>query len=157
MFPHTCHHRANSQTGYDARRPIYSVFDTCPFPLHVPFFQTTSGDPHQFLIGQVLNVVGLFGVVGLCACDQSESFECLLAMRKIESSGKMFPVIACFISCLSATLCFETRFGRPFSVIVMKASDSLISSWSKSRGFLGRPFEFPEVPFWNRVCFGGLP
>jgi hypothetical protein len=51
------------------------------------FFPTTSGDPHQFLVGQVFKVVVLPGVTGLLCRRQFGLFERLLVKIKINSSG----------------------------------------------------------------------
>lgn len=70
---------------YDS--PIHSVFDTCPFPLFCSVFQTTCGDPHQFLLGQVSNVVVLPGVVELAACHQADPIVRLLEKAKNRFEG----------------------------------------------------------------------
>jgi hypothetical protein len=49
------------------------------------FFQTTSGDPHQFLIGQVLNVVVSFEVFTLLCYRKRRYLACLHVVRKIDS------------------------------------------------------------------------
>jgi hypothetical protein len=67
------------------RTPL-RVFDTCPFSFCCFLFQTSSDD-HQFLVGQVLKVIGLPGVVGLGACHQCKPLERSSVMVKIHSKG----------------------------------------------------------------------
>jgi hypothetical protein len=70
-------------TPADSIRTRYVSLSTFLFR----FFQTSSGDPHQFLVGQVINVVVLPRVVGLGACYQSDPLVCLLSKAKIDSKG----------------------------------------------------------------------
>jgi hypothetical protein len=63
----------------DARQLLWSTtadsFDIRYVSLSTFLFrllQTSSEDPHQFLVGQVINVVVLPGVVGLGACHQRD-------------------------------------------------------------------------------------
>lgn len=67
----------------------------------------------------------------------------------IPSILNSFPLAALFVSCLNTAASFEIRRRCPFSLMVTRDLDSRSKSSSKSKGFLGRPFGFPETPFLN--------
>ena len=51
------------------------------------FLPTSDDDSRQFLVAQVISVVGLPRVVGLEPCHQSDPLDCLLVNAKIDSLG----------------------------------------------------------------------
>ena len=54
------HRRRAQATAAEYDSLIHSVFDTVLSTFLFRFFQTTCGDPHQFLLGQVSNVKPYF-------------------------------------------------------------------------------------------------